>query len=95
MVIAASLKVGDRGLKLHSDLQVSKKQNVSSPLPRNDSILRGTSVTERQRARPQTVRARLLNSLSKWQCHLILTRWVEGCRHVLSYIFSYFFYQRH
>ena len=36
-------KVGDRGFEPHSGLQVSKKkQNVSSPLTRNDSILWGT-----------------------------------------------------
>ena len=40
-------KVGDCMFKPHSGLRVSKKQNVSSPLTRNDSILRGTSVTER------------------------------------------------
>ena len=27
-------KVGDRGIESHSDLQISKKQNVSSPLRR-------------------------------------------------------------
>ena len=32
-------KVGDRGLEAHSGLQVSKKQNVSSPRTREDSIL--------------------------------------------------------
>ena len=32
-------KIGDRRLELHSGLQVSKKQNVSSPLTRKDSIL--------------------------------------------------------
>ena len=40
-------KVGDRGFEPHSGLQVLKKQNVSSPLTRNDSILWETSVTER------------------------------------------------
>ena len=40
-------KVGDRGLESHSDLQISKKQNVSSPLTCNDSILWGAFVTER------------------------------------------------
>ena len=40
-------KVGNRGFEPYSDLQVSKKQNVSSPLTRNDLILLGTSVTER------------------------------------------------
>ena len=29
-------KVGDRELEPHSGLEVSKKQNVSSPLTRND-----------------------------------------------------------
>ena len=42
-----SWKVGDRGLEPHSGLQVSKQQNVSSPLTRKDSILWGASVTER------------------------------------------------
>ena len=32
-------KVGDRGFEPHSDLRVSKKQNVSSPLTRNDSLV--------------------------------------------------------
>ena len=40
-------KVGDRGFEPHSDLRVSKKQNVSSPLTHNDSILWRASVTER------------------------------------------------
>ena len=40
-------KVGDHGFEPHSGIQVSKKQNVSSPLTRNDSILWGASVTER------------------------------------------------
>ena len=41
-------RVGDRGFKPHSGLQVSKKQNnVSSPLIRKKIILWGTSVTER------------------------------------------------
>ena len=35
------------GSKSHSGFQVSKKQNVSSPLIRKDSILCGASVTER------------------------------------------------
>ena len=41
-------KAGDRGFEPHSGLQVSKKQNVSSPLTRKDSILWGAL-----RARPQ------------------------------------------
>ena len=40
-------KVGDRGFEPHFGLQVSKKQNVSSPLTREDSILWGASVTGR------------------------------------------------
>ena len=40
-------KFGDRGFKPNSALQVSKKQNVSSPLTRKDPILCGASVTER------------------------------------------------
>ena len=40
-------KVRDRGFEPHSGLQVSKKQYVSSPLPRDDSIVWGTSVTKR------------------------------------------------
>ena len=42
-----SWKVGNRGFKSHSGLQVSKKQNVSSPPIREDSTLWGTSVNER------------------------------------------------
>ena len=40
-------KVENRGFKPHYGLQVSKKQNVSSPLTREDSILWGASVTEK------------------------------------------------
>ena len=40
-------KVKDRGFEPHSGLQVSKKQYVSSLLIHNDSLLQGTSVTER------------------------------------------------
>ena len=40
-------KVGDRGFEPRSGIQVLKKQNVSSPLTREDSILWGASVTER------------------------------------------------
>ena len=40
-------KVEDRGLEPHSGLQVSNKQNVSSPLSREGSIMWRTSVTER------------------------------------------------
>ena len=40
-------KVGDRGFEPQSGLRVSKKQNVSSPLTCNDSILWRASVTER------------------------------------------------
>ena len=42
-----ALKVGDRGFEPHPSLQVSKKQIVSSLLTRKDSILWGTTVTER------------------------------------------------
>ena len=57
-------KVGDRGFEPRSGLQVSKKLNVSSPLTRKDSILCGTSVTKRKRARLQTARARISNPVS-------------------------------
>ena len=40
-------KVRDRGFEPHSVLQVSKKQNVSSPLTHDDSILWETPMTER------------------------------------------------
>ena len=70
MVKLPAWKIGDRGLEPHSG-QVSKRQNVSSPLTHNDSILWGTSVTERWRARPQTARARISNPVSGGQCHLI------------------------
>ena len=39
-------KVGDRGFEPHSGLRVSKKQNISSPLTRDDSILWRASVIE-------------------------------------------------
>ena len=39
MCIIPAWKVGDRGFEPHSGLQVSKKQNVSSPLTRKNSIL--------------------------------------------------------
>ena len=55
----------------HSGLQVSKKQNGFFPLTCKDLILWGTSVTERQRARPQTARARISNPVSGGQCHII------------------------
>ena len=57
-------KGGHCGFEPHSGLQVLKKQDVSSPLTRKDSILWGASVTERWRTRPQTARARISNSVS-------------------------------
>ena len=39
--------VGDRGLEPRSSILVSKKQNVSSPLTRKDSILERAFVTVR------------------------------------------------
>ena len=39
-------KIGDRGFKPSSDIQVSKKQDLSSLLSRKDSILWGASVSE-------------------------------------------------
>ena len=53
-------KIWDRGFKHHSVFQISNKQNVSSPLTHKGSILWGSCVTERYRARPQTTRARML-----------------------------------
>ena len=38
---------GDREFEPHSDHQVSKKQNVSSPLTREDSILWGAYENKR------------------------------------------------
>ena len=70
-------KVEDRGFEPHSGLRVSKKQNVSSPLTRNDSILWRASVTERCRVRHQTARARILKSVSGGQCHLIYSLYVH------------------
>ena len=64
-------KIGNRGFEPHAGLQASKKQKVSSPLIRNDSILWGTSVIERSRARLQTIRTRILNPVPRGQCHLI------------------------
>ena len=40
-------KVGDREFVPHSGIQVTKKQNVSSPQMREDSLLWGASATER------------------------------------------------
>ena len=37
-------KIGDRGFESHSGLQISKKQNISFPITRKDSILWGASV---------------------------------------------------
>ena len=42
-----AMVVGDRGLEPHPGPQISKKQNVSSPLIRKDLILWGASMTER------------------------------------------------
>ena len=56
---------------MNSGLQMSKKQNVSFPLTRKDAMLWEASVTERYRAGPQTVRARISNPVSVGQCHLI------------------------
>ena len=61
-------KVGDRGFETRSGPQVSKKQNVSY---RNDSVLWGASVTERWRARPQTIGVRISNPVSGGQFCLI------------------------
>ena len=52
-------KVRDRGFEPHSDLQISKKRNVSSLHTRKDSILREASVS--LRARHQTARTRISN----------------------------------
>ena len=58
-------KVGDSGFEPLYGLQVSKKQNVSSPLTREDSILSGASVTKKQRARPEIARARISKHVSR------------------------------
>ena len=63
-------KVGDRRFEARSGTQVLKKQKFSSPLNRKDSIMWGASVTERQRAWPQTARAQISNYVSGGQCHL-------------------------
>ena len=55
--------VGDRGFDPRSGIQVSNEQGVSSPLIHKNSILWGTSVTER---------SRILNPVSEGQCHNIL-----------------------
>ena len=47
VVKAACLEVGDRGFEPHSGLRYLKKQNVSSLLTCNDSILLRASVTKR------------------------------------------------
>ena len=61
--------VRDSGFEPHSGLQV--KKTVSSSLTRKDSILWGTSVTERYHAQPQTARAPISNPVSGGLCHLI------------------------
>ena len=66
------MKSGDRKFEPPPGLQVSKKQNVSSQLTRNDSIMWGASMTERWRARPQTARARISIPVSGGQCHLFI-----------------------
>ena len=40
-------KIGNRGLVHRSGIQVSKKQNVFSTLPRKDLLLWGASVPEK------------------------------------------------
>ena len=51
--------------------KVSKIHNIYFPLTRKDSILFGAHVTERERALPQTVSARISNSVFGGRCHLI------------------------
>ena len=46
-VVKTAWKIGDRGFEPRSGIQISKKQNVSSLLTREDSILCGASVPER------------------------------------------------
>ena len=48
-----------------------KETKCFSPLIRKKIILWGASLTERWRARPQTVSARISNPVSAGQCHLI------------------------
>ena len=67
MVNLPALKAGDRGFEPHSGLQVAKKQNVSSPLTRKDSILLGL----RDRVVACSASDRILNPGSGGQCHLI------------------------
>ena len=64
-------KVGDRGFEHRSVVQVSKKQIVSSVLTRKYLILWGAFMTGRQRARPRTVKVRILYLVYGAQCHLI------------------------
>ena len=64
-------KVGDRGFEPHSGLQVSKKQNISSPLTRKKSILWGASVTTDSQGSN-------FESVSGGQCHLIHPTFLMG-----------------
>ena len=83
------LGVGDRAFEPHSGLQVLKKENVSSPFTRKDSMFCGASVTARWRARPQTARALISNLVSGGQCHLIhLTVLRSFSWPSLTYIFA-------
>ena len=72
-VVVKGACLGSRRSRVCAPLWPSsfKETNVSCPLTRKDSILWGASVTERQRARPQTARARISNQVSGGQCHLI------------------------
>ena len=56
---AVRVEVGKCGLLFRSGIEVSKKQNVSSPLTRKYSVLWEASEIERERARFQTSRARV------------------------------------
>ena len=68
-LVEAAWKVDS--FKPQSGLQISEKQNVSSPLTCEDSILWGASVTETWLARTQTACARASNHVSIGQCNLI------------------------
>ena len=64
-------KVGDRGFDPHSDMQVAKKQNVSSPLTRKYSIFR-ENLRDRELACSASDRqGSNSNPVSGGQCHLI------------------------
>ena len=84
-------KVGDSGFELRSGIQVSKKQNVSSLLTRENSILWRVSVTEKgSNFEPRvwrTVSSHLsLTILSRYSCPSLAYMRTKVAQRVLGYL---------